>query len=129
MSDKLSYAEDYSLKIQGLSSNSTITEEPKETQQKPLDLVKKGIVFSRKFRYTIFFIILITNLIINMDHGTIPASTAEIKRDLDIGDGSLGVFGSLVYLGNILGKNIYLNRGFNFHGSDEKHKQKIYYYN
>ncbi len=63
-----------------------------------------------------------------MDHGTIPASTAEIKKDLDIGDGSLGVFGSLVYLGNILGKNLYLIRGFNFHGSNEKHKPKICHY-
>lgn len=122
MSDKLSYADDYSLKIQSSSISSSNSETTKENQQKPVDLVKKGIIFPRKFRYTIFFIILITNLIINMDHGTIPASTAEIKKDLEIGDGALGVFGSLVYLGNILGKNLCLIRGFDFHGNDEKHQ-------
>jgi hypothetical protein len=38
-----------------------------------------------------------------MDHGTIPAATSEIKNDLNINDDILGIFGSLVYLGNLLG--------------------------
>lgn len=108
MNDKLSYAEDYSLKIQGSSSTTTMSDLQKDTDQKPLNFIKKGIVFPRNYRYTIFFIILFTNLIINMDHGTIPAATSEIKNNLQIDDSSLGVFGSLVYLGNILGKIFFL---------------------
>jgi predicted MFS family arabinose efflux permease len=38
----------------------------------------------------------------NLDHGIIPASTKEIKEDLNIGDTQLGILGSLVYCGVVI---------------------------
>jgi len=38
-----------------------------------------------------------------MDHGTIPASSNEIKQDFNINETELGSFGSLVYMGKLLG--------------------------
>lgn len=72
--------------------------------EKNVDPKPVGVVFSRNVRQLIFILIMITNLIINMDHGTIPAATSEIKLDLNIDDESLGIFGSLVFFGNLLGK-------------------------
>ncbi len=41
-----------------------------------------------------------------MDHGTIPAATKDLKKDLKIDNHDIGLFGSLVFLGNLLGKII-----------------------
>lgn len=51
------------------------------------------------------------NILENMDHGTVPAATKEIQKDLDINKGQLGLFGSLVFLGNFLGKIIIFKQG------------------
>ncbi len=59
--------------------------------------------FETKQRIYVFTILTIINTLVNMDHGTIPASSNEIKRDLKINESHLGVFGSLVYLGNLIG--------------------------
>jgi hypothetical protein len=64
---------------------------------------KTHIKFKRKKRYIIFVIFMITNLVMNMDHGIMPACTKEIKDDLDIEETMLGLFGSMVYFGNFLG--------------------------
>ena len=45
----------------------------------------------------------LTNIVINMDHGTIPAASNEIMTELKIEEDTLGTFGSLVYFGNLLG--------------------------
>jgi hypothetical protein len=58
---------------------------------------------SRNVRWFIFGILLLVTIMINMDHGTIPAATEEIKESLNLGDDDLGYFGSLVFLGNIIG--------------------------
>ena len=68
---------------------------------------EKPVRYSRKSRYVCFMIFMITNLVMNMDHGIIPAVTTEIKHDLDIGEAMLGVFGSMVYVGNLLGKTLF----------------------
>ena len=47
---------------------------------------------------------MVTNLVMNMDHGIMPAVTKEIMADLDIDEAMLGIFGSMVYFGNFLGK-------------------------
>jgi hypothetical protein len=41
---------------------------------------------------------------INMDHGILPACTAEVRDDLDLDSADLGLLGSLVYLGLVIGK-------------------------
>ena len=47
-----------------------------------------------------------TNLLINIDHGIIPAATVEIKGDLNLNNFDLGLLGSLVYLGLVIGSLI-----------------------
>jgi hypothetical protein len=47
----------------------------------------------------IFFL----NILINVDHGAIPAATTTLKRELGLDNVSLGTIGSLVYLGLVLG--------------------------
>ena len=43
------------------------------------------------------------NILMNIDHGTIPAATYKIITDLSINDQELGLFGSLVFVGNLIG--------------------------
>lgn len=74
-------------------SNSTITE------QTPKSKVK----FNNKERLIVFICLSTMNILLNMDHGTIPAATKEIQNDLQINELILGSFGSLVYLGNLIG--------------------------
>jgi hypothetical protein len=57
----------------------------------------------RKAINILFYVVFITNLMINMDHGIIPACTTEIMEDLDIDSADLGLLGSLVYLGLVIG--------------------------
>lgn len=64
---------------------------------------------SRNVRWFIFCILVLVTIMINMDHGTIPAATEEIKSSLNLGDDVLGYFGSLVFLGNIIGINYFFN--------------------
>jgi len=41
---------------------------------------------------------------INVDHGILPACTKEVKSDLGLDDANLGLLGSLVYAGLVIGK-------------------------
>ena len=50
-----------------------------------------------------FAIIFFTNLLINIDHGVIPACTTVLKSELGLTEVSLGTLGSFVYLGLALG--------------------------
>jgi MFS family permease len=59
--------------------------------------------FGKFKRKIIFFLIFVINLLINIDHGAIPASTTILKRELHLDNVALGVIGSLVYLGLVLG--------------------------
>lgn len=59
--------------------------------------------FGKFKRKLIFSLIFIVNVLINIDHGAIPAATTILKRDLDMDNVSLGIIGSLVYLGLVLG--------------------------
>jgi MFS transporter, Spinster family, sphingosine-1-phosphate transporter len=52
---------------------------------------------------TIFYTCCVCNVLINMDHGIIPAATREIMLDMDISEFELGLLGSLVYLGLVAG--------------------------
>jgi hypothetical protein len=50
-----------------------------------------------------FYVIFFTNLMINVDHGILPAATTVLKTDLELDNMNLGLLGSLVYLGLVLG--------------------------
>lgn len=43
------------------------------------------------------------NLVINLDHGILPACTQELKQDVNIDEFGLGLLGSVVYIGLMLG--------------------------
>ena len=59
--------------------------------------------FSKQKRKFIFFLIVLINIFINLDRGAIPASTTEIKDKNKISNAELGIIGSLIYFGLILG--------------------------
>lgn len=51
----------------------------------------------------IYFTVAFCNILVNLDHGIIPAATKEIKIDLNIAEVELGLLGSIVYGGLLLG--------------------------
>lgn len=59
--------------------------------------------FGKFKRRIIFFLIFVINILVNVDHGAIPASTVILRRELHLDNVALGVIGSLVYLGLVLG--------------------------
>ena len=59
--------------------------------------------FSKKKRKFIFVLICLINILINLDRGAIPAGTTEIKEKNNITNAELGMIGSLLYFGLILG--------------------------
>lgn len=67
-------------------------------------------MISPKVLNFIFVIIFSTNLMINVDHGILPACTKEVKRDLHLDNANLGLLGSLVYVGLVMGKNYRLSK-------------------
>jgi hypothetical protein len=54
---------------------------------------------------TLFRMFFVTNIILGLDHGILPAATAELKEELLIGDVFLGFLGSLVFAGTMIGVN------------------------
>ena len=59
--------------------------------------------FSKQKRKFIFVLICLINILINLDRGAIPAGTTEIKEKNNITTAELGMIGSLLYFGLILG--------------------------
>ena len=81
------------LKIQGELMNNMTTS----------NTTKIGIKLPKRDRFKVFLIITLMNILLNMDHGTIPAASNEIKESMGISETTLGTFGSLVYLGVFIG--------------------------
>lgn len=46
-----------------------------------------------------FIIIFVSNIMVNVDHGSLPGCSVRIKQDLTMGDLQFGVLGSIVYAG------------------------------
>lgn len=44
----------------------------------------------------------LTNILINLDHGILPACTNEMKTQFNMNETELGILGSIVYLGIVL---------------------------
>lgn len=72
------------------------------------------ITLKRPIRWLIFIIFILTNILVNLDHGIIPSATGALKRDLKLNDSELGLFGSLVFVGNIIGSMISVSLINNF---------------
>lgn len=62
--------------------------------------------FSDKRLYYIFYMLFATNVLVNMDHGTIPACIQEVKTSYSINNMQLGSLGTVVYAGLSLGSAI-----------------------
>lgn len=65
---------------------------------------------SRCGRCGLFIIFVLLNMIINMDNGTVPALIDEITIELEVSKDIIGLFGSLQYGGNLLGKHNILKK-------------------
>lgn len=61
--------------------------------------------------YRIFFVLFAANILVNMDHGTLPACVPEVKKSYSITNIAFGSLGTAVYaglsFGSILGSRIY----------------------
>ena len=90
--------------------------EDKDSEIKNINMSSKTIesiksnsfVINRNIRWLIFFIFIIINLLMNYDHGTVPAATEQLRNYLNLSDSELGLFGSLVFIGVIIGSLISL---------------------
>lgn len=59
--------------------------------------------FGKSKRRVIFILIFFINILINLDHGAIPAGTTKLKNELGLDNVALGIIGSFVFLGLVLG--------------------------
>ncbi len=74
---------------------------------KSIESIKSmAYLINRKIRWLIFFLFIIINLLMNFDHGTVPAATEQLRNYLELSDSKLGFFGSLVFIGVIIGSLI-----------------------
>ena len=62
--------------------------------------------YSSKVRYSLFAIIFLSNVLINIDHGSLPGGAEGIKYKANMNNWSFGVLGSVVYLGLTLGSAV-----------------------
>ena len=75
-----------------------------ELKQKDEIPVDENITLPRYKRCLLFIFIVFVNVCVNLDEGNIPAATEHIRKELHISPSQLGLFGSLSYSGNCLGK-------------------------
>lgn len=57
----------------------------------------------RVSKNVIYYVCLLTCVVVNMDHGVIPACTWELKSQLQVDDLFIGILGSLVFAGLMIG--------------------------
>ena len=67
---------------------------------------QRSVKFSKnkKTIYFLFFVVLTMNLLINFDHGVMPAGSVQLKEDLGLNNAEYGWLGSVVFIGLTLGK-------------------------
>ena len=87
-----------------------IEEESKQSRNLTKEKSQSNIFeLNRKIRWFLFFLFAMLNLLMNFDHGTVPAATEQLKNYLNLSDSELGLFGSLVFIGVIIGSLISLS--------------------
>lgn len=62
--------------------------------------------FTPSVVYSLFALVFVSNVLINVDHGTMPACTDKLTAKLDINDFGFGVLGSIVYGGLMIGSGV-----------------------
>lgn len=58
---------------------------------------------SNRKLYLVFTLIFFVNITINMHIGAIASGIENIEKDLDITDETMGLFGTLLFAGNLIG--------------------------
>ena len=53
----------------------------------------------------LFILIFMSNILINVDHGSLPGCSVKLKEDLEITNLQFGMLGSIVYLGMTFGSS------------------------
>ena len=81
---------------------------PKEKIEDIKDTETEGIKLSKQIRWIIFITLAAISTLSNLDGGIIPAATNEMQIDMSIGPAEIGVFGSIDYLGRIIGSLIFV---------------------
>ena len=81
---------------------------PKENIEDIKDTETEGIKLSKQIRWIIFITLAAISTLSNLDGGIIPAATNEMQIDMSIGPAEIGVFGSIDYLGRIIGSLIFV---------------------
>lgn len=85
-------------------------EDPRRIAQNSDKKVELNVILlSNKKRWILFLLMICSSMLSSIDHGTIPAATAQIRFDLEISNTILGLFGSAVYAGTILGSLIVIS--------------------
>lgn len=59
--------------------------------------IRRG--FGKFMRKLLFFLVVFINILLNVDHGAIPAATTILMNELNIDSFSLGVIGSILFFG------------------------------
>jgi sugar phosphate permease len=54
----------------------------------------------------LFYLIFISNILVNIDHGSMPACSVAMKKDLNMNNAKFGLLGSIVYGGMTLGSTV-----------------------
>ena len=92
-----------------LREKEDVIDENNNLNDQTIESIKSNsFIINRKIRWLIFSLFIVLNLLMNFDHGTVPAATEQLRNYLDLDDSELGLFGSLVFLGVIIGSLISL---------------------
>ena len=65
--------------------------------------IVKDLGYSKFMFLMVCMYIFFLDILINVDHGAIPAALNEISRDLEVSDAKMGGLGSLVFFGLVIG--------------------------
>ena len=98
MSERDSFVQSTSV-LQKVNENSAL----QERTNQPLD---GGRVFQQSKATSTYYMVLLINLLVNIDHGVLPGGVNIIKEDRNLSDAQYGNLEAAVFLGNIIGSLI-----------------------
>ena len=68
--------------------------------------INEKVSISKSTRWFVYILFIVSNIFITIDHGSIPASTWNLYKIFNSNQ-EIGLFGSLVFVGNLLGSMLY----------------------
>jgi hypothetical protein len=97
------FSSKYLLLQQGTDLTKKKKNKKKQVPVRPPRLPIELVYYNQAAINFLFVLILLANFIINIDQGSIAASSIQIKTQLSLNNGKFGVIGSMLYLGILLG--------------------------